>query len=136
MMLEIGGSPRTASSSRRVIYRASEWKVHEFVVWNGGGAVCRCAALRVQGSVLVWLGASDAAPRLGDAALALPAAGATQLLGGAVEGAAVPLARRLARLLSRPVYVCCGATFDRFTLPFVERALVMEIKNRPECFKC
>lgn len=133
-MVEIGSSPREASSARRIKYRHSEWNVHEFEVWNGGSAVCRCAALRVRGSVLIWVGSIGTLPELGDAALCVPAAGATQLLGANPDTAAVSFARRLAALLVHPVYICYGATFDRFTLPLVERALIQEIKNRPECF--
>lgn len=125
--------PRTVTSRRSIKYRESSWRVHEFELWSDS-LVCRVAALRMEGSLLVWLGGE--APRLGQVALGMPGAGATSLLGGGAgaEADAAQLARRLSVALARPVYVCCGAAFDRFTMPLVERGLVAEIKSRPDCF--
>lgn len=98
--------------------------------------VCRMAAVRGEGWLLLWAGGGE--PRLDAVALAFPATGgghraaATALVGDA--GAAPALATRLARRLSRPVYLCLGGTFDRFTTPLLERALVAEIKSRPDFF--
>lgn len=115
--------PRRVTSKRIIKYRRSGWEVREFE-----GASCRGGVVRVQGSVLAWAGAGGGGreARLGELALAVPEAGATPLLAGEV-GAAPQLARRLAARLRRPVYVALGDSFDRFTLPLVENALLSQI---------
>ncbi|KAJ8731695.1 hypothetical protein PYW08_014425 [Mythimna loreyi] len=136
--MEIGTSPRIKSSRKRITYKPSEWRVHQFEIWSGE-LVCRAAALRVAGALLIWVGGSGAAD-LNEVALGMPAredgagraALASSLMGA--DGAATALARRLAAALARPVYVCSGLVFDRFTMPLVERGLMAEIKSRPECF--
>lgn len=92
------------------------------MLWLGGGRepVLSEIALGMAGGAGAALG-----PAMGPAL-------STSLLGA--EGAAAALARRLAVALRRPVYVCTGTQFDRFTLPLVERGLMAEIKSRPECF--
>ncbi|KAJ8732380.1 hypothetical protein PYW07_014979 [Mythimna separata] len=136
--MEIGTSPRVISSRKRITYKPSEWHVHQFEIWSGE-LVCKAAALRVVGALLLWVGGGGAA-ELSEVALGVPAredgagraALASSLLGA--EGAATALARRLSAALARPVYVCSGLVFDRFTMPLIERGLMAEIKNRPECF--
>lgn len=136
--MEIGTSPRVTSSRRRITYKPSEWRVHQFEIWSGE-LVCKAAALRVDGALLLWVGGGGAAA-LSEVALGMPAreagagrvALASTLLGA--EGAAAALARRLSAALAQPVYVCSGLAFDRFTMPLVERGLMAEIKSRPECF--
>ena len=135
--MEIGTSPRVISSRKRITYKPSGWRVHQFEIWSGE-LLCRAAALRVEGALLLWVGGSGAA-ELSEVALGMPAreeggraALASSLLGA--EGAAAALARRLSAALARPVYVCSGLVFDRFTMPLVERGLIAEIKSRPECF--
>lgn len=130
-------SPRTVTSRRRIKYRKSAWRVHQFEVWSEE-LVCRAAVLRMQGSLLVWIG-DGGQPQLTELAVGIPevlerrgGALVTALVGA--DGWAVSLARRLAALLTRPVFVCCGEAFDRFTGPLVERGLIAEIKSRPECF--
>lgn len=121
--------------------RDSAWRVHEFEVWSGGALLCRCSALRTAGQLLLWLG-GPAARELGQLACGVPGPGVDGARGGAAsstallgaEAGAPALARRLAALLARPVFVCAGAAFDRFTLPLVEQGLVAEIRRRPECF--
>lgn len=120
-----------------VVKRAGAWRVHRFEVWSGE-LVCRVEALRMRESLLLWLGAA-ASDELGAMALGMPGAGAgaalaTPLLGAGEDGPAAALARRLAAALARPVLLCCAAPLDRFTAPLLERALVAEIKSRPECF--
>lgn len=133
-------SPHTITSHRKIIYRQSGWRVHQFKILSGE-VVCTVAVLRMEGSLLLWLGSGSREAELNEIALGMPAhangaagrAGlATTLLG--VEGAATAMARRLTALLKRPVYVCAGSEFDRFTMPIVERGLIAEIKNKPECF--
>ncbi|KAJ2946804.1 hypothetical protein O0L34_g16126 [Tuta absoluta] len=126
-------------SVRRVVFKESKWRIHNFEVVSGVGVVCRAMALRVDGALFLWVG-SDGPPALGAVALALPARDAGEALATPLAGAgpeldsALGLSRRLARALARPVHVCCGSAFDRFTAPLVERGLIMEIKSRPECF--
>ncbi|KAI5630820.1 proteasome assembly chaperone 4 domain-containing protein [Phthorimaea operculella] len=126
-------------SAKSVVYKDSKWRVHHFEVVSGMGVVCRAAALRVDGALLLWVG-GDGPPALGAVALALPARGAGEALATPLSGAgpelesALALSRRLARALARPVHVCCGSAFDRFTAPLVERGLITEIKSRPDCF--
>ncbi|KAG6455355.1 uncharacterized protein LOC115446869 [Manduca sexta] len=137
--MEAKAAPRIKTSQRRIQYKSSAWCVHEFEVWSGE-LVCRVAALRMKDSLLLWIG-GNAKPALVEVAAGVPmppsngsarAGLATALISG--DGVAVTLARRLSATLVRPVYVCCGATFDRFTAPLVERGLIAEIKSRPECF--
>ncbi|KAJ0179638.1 hypothetical protein K1T71_004229 [Dendrolimus kikuchii] len=104
--MEVGSAPALVSSRCRIIYRSSSWSVHQFEVWSGD-IVCRVAALRGAGWLLVWVGGAE--PQLSEMALGMPArspgadgAAATALVGG--DGAAPALARRLAARLSRPVY--------------------------------
>lgn len=95
----------------------------------------------MEGALLLWLGGGGAA-KLHEIALGMPptqegnggrSALATTLLGS--DGrATVTMARRLSASLARPVYVCSGEDFDRFTMPLVECGLIAEIKSRPECF--
>ncbi|XP_023934753.1 uncharacterized protein LOC112043521 [Bicyclus anynana] len=130
--MEAGSSPKRLTTTRRVKYRESAWRVHEFEVWSGE-LLCRAAVLRMDGSALVWLGAQDA--QLGDMALGMPhenGALATALLGSADD--AVRLARRLAAARARPAHVCCSLALNRFTAPLVERALAAELKAHPDCF--
>ncbi|XP_049866605.1 uncharacterized protein LOC126367220 [Pectinophora gossypiella] len=140
-MEKVAVPERVARSSRRVVYRRPEWRVHQFTVGAGGGVLCRAAALRLPGALLLWLGGGEGPAELGAVALGVPAAEgraalATPLAGaGATAEAAAALARRLAQALARPVHVCCGAAFDRFTAPLVERGLIAEIKSRPDCFQ-
>lgn len=136
--MEIGTSPRVTSSRKRIIYKTSGWRVHQFEIWSGE-LVCKAVALRVAGALLLWVGGGGTAD-LTEIALGMPAPDegggraslASTLLGA--EGAAAALARRLSAALTRPVYVCSGLVFDRFTMPLVERGLITEIKSRPECF--
>ncbi|CAH0626890.1 unnamed protein product [Chrysodeixis includens] len=137
--MEAGTSPRVISSRRRITYKPSAWGVHQFEIWSGE-LVCRAVSLRLDGALLLWLGGGGAA-RLDEIALGMPptqeadserSALATTLLGS--DGTATAMARRLSKSLARPVYVCSGVVFDRFTMPLVERGLIAEIKSRPECF--
>lgn len=136
--MEVGDSPRMSTSRKTVIYKASSWRVHEFEIWSGE-LLCKAVSLRMQGALLLWLGGGGPA-LLSEVALGMPGASepgdgkalSTTLLGA--DGSTAAMARRLAALLARPVYVCSGHQFDRFTLPLVERGLVAEIKSRPECF--
>lgn len=122
--------PRVVTSRRRVRYVRSAWRVHSFEVWSGS-LVCRVTALRMEGSLLLWLGGGGAEPALGAVAVAVPGA-ASELHGEA--GVAAALARRLAAARGEPVFVCCGVTLDRLTRPLLERALAAEMKSRPDCF--
>lgn len=132
-------SPRIITSRRRIVYRQSQWRVHQFQILSGD-VVCNVAVLRMEGSLLLWLGGARE-PQLSEIAVGMPPAdgqtsgrsGLATTLHGA-EGTATALARRLTGLLRRPVYVCSGTEFDRFTIPLVERGLMNEIKNNPECF--
>ncbi|XP_059061643.1 uncharacterized protein LOC131854538 [Achroia grisella] len=138
-------SPRKVTSRRQISYRPTSWKVHQFEVWSGE-LLCRAAVLRADRSLFVWLGSGSGEPELGDMCMGVPAPGwlragagrgglGTALVGAeGAEGAATALARRLAAALQRPVYICSSCTFDRFTIPLVERGLILEIKSRPECF--
>ncbi|XP_026745131.1 uncharacterized protein LOC113506490 [Trichoplusia ni] len=137
--MEPGSSPRVISSRKRVTYKPSTWSVHQFEIWCGE-FVCRAVSLRLEGAVLLWLGGGGAA-KLDEIALGMPplqegnsgrSGLATTLLGS--DGTASAMARRLSMSLARPVYVCSGIVFDRFTMPLVERGLIAEIKSRPECF--
>ncbi|CAH0700259.1 unnamed protein product [Spodoptera exigua] len=129
-----------SKSKKRITYKPSGWRIHEFEIWSGD-LICKAAALRVEGSLLLWLGGSGEA-QLHEIALGMPslqtqadtakAALVTTLLGE--DGAAAALARRLSAALGRPVYVCSGLVLDRFNMPLVERGLITEIKSRPECF--
>ena len=130
-------SPSVVTSRRRIKYRESAWRVHQFEVWSEE-LVCRAVALRMESSLLVWVG-DGGQPQLTELAFGIPdvleckgGALATALVG--TDGWAVSLARRLTTLLSRPVFVSCGAAFDRFTGPIVERGIIAEIKSRPDCF--
>lgn len=119
-----------------VVERASGWRVHRFEVWSGE-LVCRVEALRMRDSLMLWVGAGAGAPLLGDVALGVTGGDGVALATTLVEtagGEAAALARRLTAALSRPVYVCSSLSPDRFTAPLLERALVAEIKSRPECF--
>lgn len=138
--MEMGTSPRVTSSRKPIIYKPSAWRVHQFEIWSGE-LICKAAALRVDGALMLWLGGSGGAAQLNEIALGMPssqdnggcrAALATTLLG--TDGSAAALARRLSASLARPVYVCSGLAFDRFTMPLVERGLVAEIKSRPDHF--
>ncbi|XP_073952061.1 uncharacterized protein [Choristoneura fumiferana] len=126
-----GSGPAVASSKRKVVYRRSGWAVHEFSVWAGGALVCRAAALRMRGSLLLWLG--GAPPALGALALGLPG-GAASGEGGEGGADAAALARRLAAALRRPVWVAAALPLDRFSAPLVTRGLVAEIKSRSDFF--
>ncbi|XP_072940344.1 uncharacterized protein [Epargyreus clarus] len=134
--MEPGTSPRVVTTKRKVIYRESSWNVHQFEVWSGE-LVCRMVALKMEESLMLWLGGEGPAA-LGELALGMPAAGvaqgalATRLLAGG--GDAAPLALRVAAGLLRPVFVCSSLPLDRFSAPLVERGLAMEIKTRPQCF--
>ncbi|CAH0729079.1 unnamed protein product, partial [Brenthis ino] len=132
--MEVEISPKHMSSKRKIKYSKSAWNIHEFEIWSGD-LICRVVVLRMKDSLLVWVGGRDA--QLNEVALGVPLAVgngalATTLLGE--EGNTSGLARRLTLALGRQVYVCCGKTFDRFTGPLVERGIVAEIKNRPDCF--
>ncbi|XP_063379568.1 uncharacterized protein LOC134666353 [Cydia fagiglandana] len=128
--------PLVTTSKRRVVYRRSTWAVHEFEVWSGE-LVCRVAALRMKGSMLLWLGGTI--PELGELALGLPVsergALATSLSDEKAGDGAAGLARRLALALQRPVWVAASLPFDRFSAPLIARGLVKEIKSRPDFFK-
>ncbi|PZC76542.1 hypothetical protein B5X24_HaOG204441 [Helicoverpa armigera] len=128
------GKPQVTSSRKDITYKPSAWSVHQFEIWSGE-LLCKAVALRVDGALLLWVG-SGGAPELSEVALGMPGAGraalATTLVGA--DGAATALARRLSAALARPVYVCSGLVFDRFTMPLVESGLITEIKSRPECF--
>ncbi|CAB3242786.1 unnamed protein product [Arctia plantaginis] len=136
--MQIGSSPNVSSSRKRIVYKPSTWRIHQFEIWSGD-LLCKAVALRVQGALLLWLGGAGAA-QLSEIALGMPApsndgnrdALSTTLIGA--DGTAAAMARRLSAALERPVYVCSGVTFDRFTMPLIERGLVAEIKSRPECF--
>ncbi|KAG7299970.1 hypothetical protein JYU34_017002 [Plutella xylostella] len=117
----------------RVTMCPSLWRVHRFEVWSGE-RVCAVEALRMQDSLLLWLGAGGAGAALGEVALGAGGAATALRAGGAGEARAEGLARRLSAALARPVHVCLSAPLDRFTAPLLERALVAEIKSRPECF--
>ncbi|XP_037978442.2 uncharacterized protein LOC119694922 [Plutella xylostella] len=117
----------------RVTMCPSLWRVHRFEVWSGE-RVCAVEALRMQDSLLLWLGAAGAGAALGEVALGAGGAATALRAGGAGEARAEGLARRLSAALARPVHVCFSAPLDRFTAPLLERALVAEIKSRPECF--
>lgn len=115
--------------------------MHQFEVWSGE-LVCKAVALRVDGALLLWLGGGGPA-QLSEVALGMPGGGsgdgegaalATTLLSAGAECAAAATARRLSAALARPVYVCSGLVYDRFTTPLIERGLIAEIKSRPECF--
>lgn len=130
--------PRTVTSRRSIRYRESGWRVHKFELRSDGDeVVCRAVALHMAGSLLLWVGAGEGAPRLASFALGVPApvaaaeggARSAALLGGD-ETSSVQLARRLAAGLARPVYVCCGADWERRTAPTLERALLAEMKRR------
>lgn len=126
-----GTGPAAVRSKRKVAYRRSGWAVHEFSVLAGGAPLCRAAALRMSGSLLLWLG--GAAPALGALALGLPGGAASGEAGeGGAEAAA--LARRLAAALRRPVWVALALAPDRFSAPLVTRGLVAEIRSRPDIF--
>ncbi|XP_026753184.2 uncharacterized protein LOC113513390 [Galleria mellonella] len=135
-------SPRKVTSRRRISYKPSAWKVHQFEIWSGE-LVCRVAVLRADRCLFLWLGGTAGKPELGEMSMGVPAPEgllqgcsrgglATTLLGA--DGTSTAMARRLAASLQRPVYVCSSCTLDRFTIPIVERGLISEIKNRPECF--
>lgn len=132
--------PRVTTSRKRVTYKPSAWRIHQFEIWSGE-LLCKAVALRVEGALLLWLGGGGPA-QLNEIALGMPAPDesdqgsrdglSTTLIG--TDGAAAAMARRLSTALARPVYVCSGVVFDRFTTPLVERGLIAEIKSRPECF--
>lgn len=131
-----GTGPAAVRSKRKVAYRRSGWAVHEFSVLAGGAPLCRAAALRMSGSLLLWLGGAapaPGAPALGALALGLPGGAASGEAGeGGAEAAA--LARRLAAALRRPVWVALALAPDRFSAPLVTRGLVAEIRSRPDIF--
>ncbi|KPJ01676.1 hypothetical protein RR46_08713 [Papilio xuthus] len=129
-----GQSPGIVTSKRLIKYRTSSWQVHDFEVWSGE-FLCRIAVLKMEDSVLIWVGSTPA--DLGEVALGVPPrtgrqAASSSLIGG--DAGAAPLARQLAAALDQPVYVCCGSHFDRFSMPLVVQGLITEIKSRPECF--
>lgn len=136
--MQIGSSPNVSSSRKRIVYKPSNWSIHQFEIWSSD-LLCKAVALRVQGALLLWLGGVGPA-QLSEIALGMPVptdsgnrdALSTTLIG--TDGTASAMACRLSTALARPVYVCSGVTFDRFTMPLVERGLVAEIKSRPECF--
>lgn len=127
-------SPDVVTSKRRIKYRKSSWRIHDFEIWSGE-LLCHISVLKMKDSVLVWIGGVPA--ELGEVALGVPARSgrlaACSSLTGAEAGAA-PLARQLATALDQPVYVCCGSHFDRFSMPLVVQGLIAEIKSRPDCF--
>ncbi|CAG4976989.1 unnamed protein product [Colias eurytheme] len=126
-------SPLITTSKHQIEYCKSKWKVHDFEVWSGE-LICKVAVLCMEGSLLVWVGGDKAV--LTEMALGMPqerGSLVTTLLGE--ESSAAGLARRLATKLQRPVYVCCGQTFDRFTAPLVEKGIAIEMKEHPECFR-
>ncbi|VVC87039.1 unnamed protein product [Leptidea sinapis] len=114
-------------------YRESSWKDNEFEIWSGD-FICRVAVLCMEGSLLLWVGGQEA--HLSEIALGMPqncgSPLATSLLGE--DSGATGLARRLAAALRRPVYVCCGQNFDRFTAPLVEKGIASQMKRHPEYF--
>ncbi|CAF4918037.1 unnamed protein product [Pieris macdunnoughi] len=129
--------PSKKTSTRNIQYRKSNWKIHEFEIWSGE-RICKVCSLCMKGSLLIWIGEQQL--RLANVALGVPGSGevgegsaATALLGEDEAGAA-SLARRLATRLHRPVYICMGQTFDRFTSPLVEKGIAMEIKLHPNYF--
>lgn len=44
------------------------------------------------------------------------------------------MAQKLSIRLNKPVFVSCNVNLDRHTAPIVEKHLIEEIKERPECF--
>lgn len=44
------------------------------------------------------------------------------------------MAQKLSVRLNKPVFVSCNLNLDRHTSPVVEKHLIDEIKERPECF--
>lgn len=44
------------------------------------------------------------------------------------------MAQKLSVRLSKPVFLSCNLNLDRHTAPVVEKHLIEEIKERPECF--
>lgn len=44
------------------------------------------------------------------------------------------MAQKLSIRLNKPVFVSCNVNLDRHTTPVVEKYLIEEIKERPECF--
>ncbi|CAG5027236.1 unnamed protein product [Parnassius apollo] len=63
-------SPRVVTSKRRIKYRKSSWRIHNFEVWSGE-LLCRVVVLRMEGSALLWIGSDK--PELGEVALGMPA---------------------------------------------------------------
>ncbi|CAK1552739.1 unnamed protein product [Leptosia nina] len=127
-------SPVKVTSKRRVEYRKSGWKVHDFEVWSGE-KICKVATICMGGSLLVWVGGEQA--KLSEMALGMPAQRSEDALGTTLFGKehnVTSLACRLATRLSKPVYVGSGLVFDRFTAPLVEKGIALEIKQHPEYF--
>ncbi|CAG9784779.1 unnamed protein product [Diatraea saccharalis] len=135
-------TPRVVTSRCKIVYKTPNWNVHQFKIISGE-VLCTVAVLKMIDSLLIWVGnLGNSQCELNEIALGMSTnvsngsssrtAIATTLLG--TEDIGTAMARRLSSFLKRPVYVCSGNRFDRFTTPLVEHGIMSEIKTRPEFF--
>ncbi|CAH0383572.1 unnamed protein product [Bemisia tabaci] len=102
------------------------------------GADFTFQVLKSEGSLLIWVGA-EGEGKLVDLSLGIPTnydqmPAVTSVFGDFTGHGSSNLAKRLSRLLKKPVYMSCNVAFDRLILPALEKNLIELIKSNPDCF--
>lgn len=113
----------------------SKFTTHLFTA-EVAGQKLNYRVLKMENSLFIYIGKKDEEVLNGLAlALTLPQQSGESVTTSILESPeSQDIAQKLSMRLTKPVFVSYNANVDRLMFPLVEKHLIQEIKERPECF--
>lgn len=114
---------------------ASNLTSHSFTM-DVAGQILNFRVLKMENSSFIYIGKKDEEVLSGLAlGIKLPHQSGESISTSIIENSeSQDIAQKLSARLSKPVFVSYNANVDKLMFPLVEKHLIQEIKERPECF--
>lgn len=115
---------------------ASNLTSYSFIM-DIAGQILNFRVLKMENSSFIYIGKKDEEVLSGLAlGIKLPHQSSESISTSILENSedSQEIAQKLSARLNKPVFVSYNANVDRLMFPLVEKQLIQEIKERPECF--